>query len=126
MKILMLTVSLALSGANIAFAQEQRIGGYMAYLGPEDLTNSSGIRLQNAAAIVAQDRANYHRFGIRHEFDENDPWFSSRGHRMAIPELVVMSDNTAKIIVRQGALVAVSIFADATGQMTSMRVEIPG
>ncbi|MEM7177170.1 MAG: hypothetical protein AAF503_05660 [Pseudomonadota bacterium] len=115
-------VSLA-GGAN---AQDTRIGSYMALIGPEDLTNSSGARLTNAPAIIAQDRANYHRFGIRHELDETDPWFAGRGHRMAIPELVVMSPATADVIVRQGALVAVTIYADPTGQMTRMVVEIPG
>lgn len=109
-----------------AFAQETRIGSYMAMLGPEDLTNSSGVRLTSAAAIIAQDRANFHRFGIRHTFDESDPWFSGRGHRMAIPSLVQMSPSTEQIIVRQGALVAVTIFATPDGQMTRMRVDIPG
>lgn len=112
--------------ATAASAQDSVIGTYTALLGPEDLTNSSGTRLQDAAAIVAQDRANYHRFGIRHAADQSDPWFDSRGHRMAIPGLVVMPDSTAQIIVRQGALVAVSVYADPTGQMTRIVVQIPG
>lgn len=109
-----------------AYAQDQSIGTYMAYLGPEDLVNSSGVRLGSAAAIVAQDRANFHRFGIRHTEDQSDPWFSSRGHRMSIPDLVEISDVEAAIVVRQGALVAVTVFADPTGQMTRMHVQIPG
>lgn len=112
--------------ASGASAQDSRIGSYMAYLGPGDLVNSGGARLSDAAAIVAQDRANYHRFGIRHAQDDTDPWFASRGHRMAIPELVVMSQTTADVIVRQGAIVAVTVYADPTGQMTRMVVEIPG
>lgn len=112
--------------ASSALAQDQSIGTYMAYLGPEDLVSSSGLRLESAAAIVAQDRANFHRFGVRHAQDEADPWFESRGHRMAIPDLVDMSASTASVIVQQGALVAVTVFADPTGQMTRMLVQIPG
>lgn len=112
--------------ASGALAQDTRIGSYMALIGPEDLVNSRGTRLTDAAAIIAQDRANYHRFGIRHALDETDPWFTTRGHRMAIPELVIMSQATANRIVQQGALVAVTVYADPTGQMTRMVVEIPG
>jgi hypothetical protein len=114
------------SAASGALAQDRSIGTYMAYLGPEDLVNSSGTRLNSAAAIVAQDRANFHRFGVRHAQDEPDPWFASRGHRMAILDLVQVSNTDARIIVRQGALVAVTVFADPTGQMTRMLVQIPG
>ncbi|OAN75548.1 hypothetical protein A8B78_16170 [Jannaschia sp. EhC01] len=121
--ILAATLALAATGAS---AQDQAIGTYMTLLGPEDLVNSSGVRLQSAAAIVAQDRANYHRFGIRHQGDQSDPWFSGRGHRMAIPDLVDISDVEAAIIVRQGAWVAVTVYADPTGQMTRMWVQIPG
>lgn len=126
MRLFVSTIFAATLATGAAVAQDARIGTYMAFIGPEDLTNSSGVRLNNAAAIVAQDRANVHRFGIVHQFDERDPWFASRGHRMAIPELVVMSPATANQIVRNGALIAVSVYADPTGQMTRMIVEIPG
>lgn len=112
--------------ASVALAQDRSIGTYTAYLGPEDLVNSSGIRLNSAAAIVAQDRAYFHRFGVRHTQDEPDPWFGSRGHRAAILDLVQVSDTAARSIVSQGALVAVTVFADPTGQMTRMLVQIPG
>lgn len=113
-----------LAGASVA--QDQPIGGYLTLLGAEDLTNSSGVRLTSAAAIIAQDRANFHRFGIRHQDDQSDPWFHSRGHRAAIPSLVQVDAYTADIIVRQGALVYIEVYADPTGQMTRMTVVIPG
>lgn len=108
-----------------AEAQDRMIGGYMAYLGPEDRVNSRGARLASAAAIVRQDRANFHRFGIRHAGDENDRWFGSPGHRQAMESLIVISADEARIIERQDALVYVSIFARG-GQITFIRVEIPG
>lgn len=67
---------------------------------------SSGVRLQSAGAIIAQDRANAYRFGIRHQGDQPDPWFSGRGHRMAISDLVDISEMDARIVVQQGAWVA--------------------
>jgi hypothetical protein len=122
----MSAIAAILLSAGFAVAQDAPIGTYMALIGPEDLTNSSGARLTDAGAIIAQDRANFHRFGIRHALDESDPWFGSRGHRMAIPTLVVMSPTTAGQIVKQGALIAVTVYADPAGQMTRMVVEIPG
>lgn len=112
--------------ASIAAAQDAPIGSYMALIGPEDLVNSSGTRLTTVGAIIAQDRANYHKFGIRHRYDESDPWFTGRGHRMSIPDLVQVNPTSAQVIVRQGALVAVTIYATPDGQMTRMTVEIPG
>ncbi|GIT95785.1 hypothetical protein JANAI62_24080 [Jannaschia pagri] len=58
---------------------------YITTIGPEDLRNSRGVRLSDPAAVVQQDRANYHRFGIRHAGDEGDPVFGSRGMRAMIP-----------------------------------------
>lgn len=112
--------------ASLATAQDSKVGTYMALIGPEDLFNSSGVRLTTVGAIIAQDRANFHRFGIRHRYDESDPWFAGRGHRMSIPDLVQVNPTSAQVIVRQGALVAVTVYATPDGQMTRMIVEIPG
>lgn len=67
-----------------ATAQEQLLAQYVADLGPEDHFNSSGTRLTTFGALLAQDRANYHRFGIRHRNDGADPIFSDRGMRAQI------------------------------------------
>lgn len=63
---------------------EQLLASYVADLGPEDHYNSSGQRLTSFAALLAQDRANYHRFGIRHASDGNDPIFANRAMRAQI------------------------------------------
>lgn len=108
-----------------ALAEEIYIGGYMALLGPEDRVNSRGVALQNAAAIVRQDRANYHKFGIRHAKDQPDPWFDAPAARQAMQPLLVITPGTAEIITRQDAFVAVSVFA-RNGKITAIKVEIPG
>ncbi|MDV7143352.1 hypothetical protein R3X27_11725 [Tropicimonas sp. TH_r6] len=65
-------------------AAQELIGGYFALIGPQDMTNSKGARLKNFCAIVQQDRANFHKFGIRHEYDEHDPWFTNLAARQKI------------------------------------------
>lgn len=60
------------------------LGGYFAFIGYEDTRNSKGQALRNFCAIVQQDRANYHKFGIRHEWDESDSWFTTPQARSKI------------------------------------------
>ena len=45
-------------------AQDTPIDGYVARLSVDDHYNSKGVRLDNVAAIIRQDRANVHRFGV--------------------------------------------------------------
>ncbi|WP_019953327.1 hypothetical protein [Yoonia vestfoldensis] len=49
--------------------------GYRAEIVTDDMVNSNGERLEDLAAILQQDRANYHRFDIRQDGDETDPFF---------------------------------------------------
>src|SRR3984957_18842556 len=62
--IIALTISLAACIPTSSQAQ-QLIGSYVALLSEADHFNSNGQRLTSAAAIIRQDRANYHRYGIR-------------------------------------------------------------
>ena len=94
-------------------------------LGTEDLFNSKGTRLGSAAAIIRQDRANFHKFGIRHQYDQADPWFGTVSGRNGMERLVRMSAFTEDIIVRQGALVAVTVFGTGA-RISRITVEIPG
>ena len=69
----------------VATAQ-QLLGEYYTLIGPQDFFNSSGTRLGNFCAIIQQDRANYHRFGIRDEGDGWDPFFENRAARSRISQ----------------------------------------
>lgn len=71
------------------------IADYYVELGPQDFYNSSGTRLTDTATIFAQDRANVHRFGIRHGGDSMDPVFSSREMRAQIPALLARGNVAA-------------------------------
>jgi hypothetical protein len=108
-----------------AQAQEQFWGGYMTYLGPEDRVNSRGVRLTSAEAIVQQDRANMHRFGIRHARDERDPWFNTKESRAAMGRALRIPSYYADIITKYDALVYVSVYG-VSGRITRISIEIPG
>ncbi len=62
-------------------ALAQELDRYQARLSPADHYNSRGQRLQDAAAIIRQDRANVHRFGKRDPEDQLDAYFGSKANR---------------------------------------------
>ncbi len=86
---------------------------YHARLSSDDHFNSRGQRLTNAAAIIRQDRANYHKFGIRDRGDTGDEYFSSKSNR-AILERMLRNGNasrsTLRRIVNGTPLVTVKIY----------------
>jgi hypothetical protein len=61
---------------------------YKARLGPTDHFNSNGVRLTSAAAIIRQDRANYHQFGRRDPEDESDRFFASIENRAILERML--------------------------------------
>ncbi len=63
------------------------IGSYTARLGPADHYSSRGIRLEDPADILRQDRANYYRFGIRDSEDTGCGWFASQNRRSAMERM---------------------------------------
>jgi hypothetical protein len=75
--------------ASVASAQEWReFARYRAVIGVDDLFNSRGVQLFDPAAVIQQDRANFHRFGLRQRGDQGDPFFGDRSARARIPGLV--------------------------------------
>ena len=84
------------------------------------------MRLTNAAAIIRQDRANFHRFGIRDEADQWDSFFSSMENR-AIAERMLNNGSSSysaeQAIVNGPVLVHVQIYGrGSTG--TSLNVTV--
>jgi hypothetical protein len=67
---------------------QQLLDSYQAFLSERDHFNSSGLRLTTAAAIIRQDRANYHRFGLRDQSDEGDNFFANADNRAALERLL--------------------------------------
>jgi hypothetical protein len=57
-------------------------------LSEADHFSSKGQRLTSAAAIIRQDRANFHRFGINDPEDEGDTFFADERNREALEEML--------------------------------------
>lgn len=86
---------------------------YVARLSAADHYNSNGERLRSAAAIIRQDRANLHRYGVRDPEDETDRFFASAENRARLERLLAdgfLDRATGRIIVEDTPLVRVEVW----------------
>jgi hypothetical protein len=105
-------------------AQELR-ESYKAFLSERDHFNSEGRRLTSAAAIVRQDRANVHRFGIRGAEDQDDIFFADANNRAALERLIALgTSNPVAIrkIVNGTVLIRVDIYQGHRGRFVNVTV----
>lgn len=89
------------------------IAEYMAYIGEDDLYNSSGNRLDQPWQVLRQDRANFHHFGIAQSEDQWDPLFDNADNRAAMEAMVrggYIDPEAARILMGGDASVHVLIF----------------
>jgi hypothetical protein len=89
------------------------IGSYNAWLSRADHYNSSGQRLTSAAAIIRQDRANFHKFGIQDPGDESDSYFDNVNNRAVLEQM--LNDGTSdpgvlRQIVNGNVMIHVDIY----------------
>ncbi len=61
---------------------------YQAKLSSKDHYNSRGVPLKKAEDIIAQDRANYHKFKKRDPQDEYDSYFTTLENRLKIKRML--------------------------------------
>ena len=100
MKKLYLFVALfALFQATPALA-DRLVDSYAARLGPSDHFNSYGDRLTSPAAIIRQDRANYHVFGRSDREDESDNFFNLKQNR-AILESMLRNSQLSRAVLHE-------------------------
>tara|TARA_R110002020_G_scaffold312273_1_gene527769 strand:- start:33 stop:407 length:375 start_codon:yes stop_codon:yes gene_type:complete len=88
---------------------------YCTSISENDKTASDGFELTDAASILRQDRANYHKFHVRDRGDQGDRTFASAGARAKIPAMLDSGDSDASVlrkIVRGTPSVCVWIFPD--------------
>lgn len=91
---------------------------YVSVLSERDHFNSDGQRLTEAAAIIRQDRANYHRFKKRDIGDTGDVFFSSAKNREILEQLLkrgTSSPGALKSIVNGTPVIIVRIYRTDTG-----------
>jgi S1-C subfamily serine protease len=103
---------------------QQLIESYQAFLSERDHFNSNGQRLTTAAAIIRQDRANFHRFGLKDPGDENDHYFSNARNRQTLERLLERGNadsSTVSTIVNGTPLVRVEVYHDNAGDFVIVR-----
>jgi hypothetical protein len=122
-----LAITLAICGALCApqpgKAQEM-VESYVAFLSEADHFNSNGERLRSAAAIIRQDRANFHRFGHRDPDDQDDMFFAKAENRDALERMLERGQASPGVlsrIVNGTVLIRVDIFRSRTGPISRSR-----
>jgi hypothetical protein len=101
------------------------VESYTAFLSEADHFNSNGQRLTSAAAIIRQDRANFHRFGRGDPGDEGDRFFASIDNRAALERMLERgraSQAAIDAIVNRTPLVRVNIYRDGEGHFIRVTV----
>ena len=91
------------------------IGSYTARIAEVDHYNSRGMRLYNAAAIIRQDRFNYHIRDISQMGDTWDPYFSKKYNREMLQRMLshgTASRSALRKIIYGTPLINVEIFTD--------------
>jgi hypothetical protein len=92
---------------------EDLIASYTARLSSQDHFNSRGVRLRNVAAIIRQDRANFHRFGVRDAEDEGDGFFEKKSNRAKMERMLNSGGTTVAVrskIINGTPLVRIDIY----------------
>jgi hypothetical protein len=98
---------------------EELIETYTAVLSERDHYNSSGERLKEAAAIIRQDRANFHKFGKRDKGDESDTFFANVRNREILEKFLNRGRSTASAlnaIIHGTPVVVVRIYRSDSGE----------
>ena len=94
---------------------DQLLESYTARLSSQDHFSSSGARLTSAAAVIRQDRANFHKFSRQDSEDEGDQYFASARNREVLEAMLERGSSrrsALNAIVNGTPLVQVSIFRD--------------
>ncbi|QND52584.1 hypothetical protein HB779_12225 [Phyllobacterium sp. 628] len=93
----------------------QPIDSYTARLSSTDHFNSNGQRLDSAAAIIRQDRANYYVYGERDSEDAGDSFFRSKENRARLESMLNhgnFTQGTRRAIINGTPLIHVDIYED--------------
>ena len=120
---------LVCAGAVLALAigsarADELLGSYIARISDADRFASDGYRLDTAAQMVRQDRANWHKFGSGDAEDQHDPWFESTASRARFEKMLnrsgAIDQRTRRAIVNGEPVVRVNVYRN------SVEVELLG
>ena len=94
------------------------VTSYKAHLSAQDHFSSNGSRLSNAAAVIRQDRANFHKFGLRDAQDQSDDFFANASNREALEQMIKrgnISPILSQEIINGRPIVIVKVIRTSTG-----------
>jgi hypothetical protein len=97
-------------------AQGGMVDTYCAQISENDKFNSDGEALTGAAAMIQQDRANFHRFDLRDPDDQPDTTFEDAEARARIPDLIdngFIPADVAEAIETDEPVVCAIVYDDA-------------
>jgi hypothetical protein len=105
---------------------DELIESYNAYIGQDDLYNSSNERLTQPWQVIRQDRANVHRFGIRQPGDETDGFFASARNRELAERMIShgrIDSSAARLLLQGDVRINVQIWRGARGDYVNINVD---
>jgi hypothetical protein len=101
----------------VAAHADDMLGSYVARISDRDHQASDGYALDNAAQMVRQDRANWHKFHRRDSDDEADGWFRTNDQRADLQRMLerggAMSSSTKRAIVNGEPLIQVEVYENS-------------
>ena len=118
MKAILKIIAVLMLSTILSEAQHFRVG-YVTYISKKDLMSSGGKKLTSAAAILQQDRANYHKFKKRDKGDTDDGgFFAELKNRSNFPTLLKRGKVHKSMLnlIRKGDVhILVELFTDEQG-----------
>jgi hypothetical protein len=103
--------------ASLPAAADTLLGSYVARLSDNDHYASDGYKLDTAAQVVRQDRANWHRFGRGDAEDDDDQWFDTADARARLERHLNKSDAMTQAVRREimsgEPIVKVTVYRDS-------------
>ena len=104
---------------------EDIVAVYSARLSRQDHYASDGVRLESPAAVIRQDRANYHKFHRPDPEDEGDDFFDSAEHR-ALLERALERGHTPRsayqAIMGGTPRITVTVYRDRAGFYVDVKI----
>ena len=125
LRTLVIAVAFVAAAISTPVRAQTLVESYIAFLSEADHFNSNGQRLTSAAAIIRQDRANFHRFGRGDPGDEGDRFFASIDNRAAMERMLERGRATPgaiSAIVNRTPRIRVDIYRDADGHFIRVTV----
>lgn len=105
---------------------DELIESYGAYIGQDDLYNSSNERLTQPWQVIRQDRANVHRFGVRQPGDDVDGFFASARNRELAERMIrngQIDRQAARLLLNGDVRINVQIWRGAGGDYINISVD---